>query len=248
MVSLVLIATHAWAAENHLTYETYAAGLNVLNIDATLDINPTDYRIQFTSRTAGAFSLVVSGQMQTTVTGKRTPSGVAPIRSYSQGQFRGSERRTLIDYVAGQPQVRVLEPAVDPDRDPVPEAMQRDTVDPESAIAALIYRINTSSKCEGSARVFDGRRLSEIRATTAGMELLTGDSKVQYSGPALRCDFEGRQLGGFLHDVSEAELKRIQRGSAWFAPLGAGGFSLPVRMQFSTRLFGAATMYLVKHD
>jgi hypothetical protein len=33
-------------------------------------------------------------------------------------------------------------------------------------------------------------------------------------------------------------------GSAWLAPVVAGGLRLPVRMAFETRWFGEATMYL----
>lgn len=235
-------------AENHLGYAAYAAGFNVLDIEATLDIAPTAYRIEFVSRTAGAFGLLVHGEIKTTVAGQHVQEGVAPVRSYSYGQFRGVARRTQIDYVAGQPQVRILEPATDPDRDPVPPPMWRDTIDPESAMAALIYRVNATGRCETFARIFDGRRLSEIHAVTAGIETLSADMDSAYVGPALRCDFQGQQLAGFMHDADEAELKRVQHGSAWFAPFSPGGQNLPVRIRFSTRFFGLATMYLVKHD
>lgn len=252
MASAALLIALAQAqpahAENHLSYATYAAGFNVLNIEATLDIAPRSYRIEFVSRTAGAFGILVHGEIKTTTAGLRTPEGVAPTRTYSYGNFRGIARRTQIDYVAGQPDLRILEPATDPDRDPVPPSMWRDTIDPESAMAALIYRVNATGRCETSTRIFDGRRLSEVRAVTAGTETLPPDSDSAYAGPALRCNFEGRQLAGFMHDVDEAELKRVQRGSAWFAPLTPGGQSLPVRIKFSTRFFGEATMYLTKRD
>ncbi len=235
-------------AETHLGYSAYAAGFNVLNIQAALDINPQTYRIEFTSRTAGAFSLLVSGEIKTTVAGWRTPEGVAPTRSYSYGTFRGNPRRVQIDYVGGQPDVRILEPASEADRDPVPAPLWRDTIDPESAMASLIYRVNSTGRCETAARTFDGRRLSEVHAVTAGMETLSAERDSAFAGAALRCDFEGRQIAGFLHDADDKELKRVQHGSAWFAQVTPGGLSLPVRIRFSTRFFGAATMYLMKHD
>ena len=248
VAAMGLLPIPAVAAETHLSFAAFAAGLNVLNVEATLELNPADYRIQFVTRTAGAFGLVVRGEMQTTVNGVTTARGVVPSRSYSYGTFRGVTRRTQIDYPGGQPQVRALEPLVDPDRDPVPVEMTRDTMDPESAMAGLMYRVNATGRCEGSARLFDGRRLSEVRAVTAGTETLPDSSDSAFTGPALRCDFEGRQLAGFMHDASEAELKRVQRGSAWFASLAPGRPAVPVRMQFTTRFFGAATMYLTKHD
>jgi len=237
--------TSSAQADTHLTFAAYAAGLNV---EAALDINPRSYRIEFVSRTAGAFGLLVHGEIRTAVAGLRTPDGVAPTRSYSYGTFRGSPRRTQIDYVAGQPDIRILEPATESDRDTVAPALWRDTIDPESAMAALIYRVNATGRCETTARTFDGRRLSDLRAVTAGTENLPVDSDAAYAGPALRCDFEGRQLAGFLHDADDAELKRVQHGSAWFASLVPGGQRVPVRITFSTRFFGSATMVLTKHD
>ena len=237
----------AWA-EAHLSYSAYSAGFNVLNIDASLDITPKTYRIEFTSRTAGAFSLLVSGEITTTVAGLRTLEGVAPTRSYSYGTFRGNPRRVQIDYVNGQPELRILEPASEANRDPVPSPLWRDTIDPESALASLIYRVNLTGRCETAVRTFDGRRLSEINAVTIGMEVLSPDRGSAFSGAALRCDFEGRQLAGFMHDADSAELKRVQHGSAWFAKVAPGGLSLPVRIGFSTRFFGTATMYLTKHE
>ena len=247
-VSVLGVEVPSARADTHLTYAAYAAGFNVLNIEAALDINPRSYRIEFVSRTAGAFDLLVHGEVKTTVAGLRTPDGVAPTRSYSYGTFRGTPRRIQIDYVAGQPNLRILEPATEPDRDPVAPALWRDTIDPESAMTALIYRVNATGRCETTARTSDGRRLSELRAVTAGTENLPPDSDSAYVGPALRCDFEGRQLAGFLHDADDAELKRVQHGFAWFAPLAPGGQSLPVRIKFSTRFFGSATMFLTKHD
>ena len=235
-------------AETHLSYEAYAAGLNVLNIDAALDVTQINYHVQVTTKTAGFFGLIVHGDLETTVAGLKTAAGVAPARTYAYGTFRGEPRRTQIDYVAGQPRIVILEPALDQERDPVPPEMQRDTIDTESAVVQLIYHVAATGRCESSARIFDGRRLSEVQAVTAGVENLAPEKGSAFSGPALRCNFEGRQLAGFVHDVDEATLKRVQHGSAWLAPLRPGAMPFPVKMQFNTRFFGDATMYLTKHD
>ena len=91
---------------------------------------------------------------------------------------------------------------------------------------------------------FDGRRLSSLEAHTVGEEVLPKTDRSSFEGPALRCDFEGRQLGGFVHDDDLNVLRRPQHGSAWFASLAPGAPPVPVRITFSTRILGAATMYL----
>ena len=93
-------------------------------------------------------------------------------------------------------------------------------------------------------RTYDGRRAVEIEAHTAGVELLETSSRSSFAGKTLRCDFSGRMLSGFkFGDDREHDSKPMQ-GSAWLAPVVAGGPPLPVRMTFETRWFGDAIMYL----
>ena len=80
---------------------------------------------------------------------------------------------------------------------------------------------------------------------TAGTDFLAPSGMTSFSGNALHCDFEGRQLGGFMLDEDRERLQRPQRGSAWFAAIAPGEQKIPVRISFHTRWFGDATMYLV---
>ena len=75
--------------------------------------------------------------------------------------------------------------------------------------------------------------------------LLEATGRSSFAGPALRCDFTGRMLAGFLLGDDRERDRRPVRGSAWLAPVTSGGPRLPVRMTFETRWFGEATMYLV---
>jgi hypothetical protein len=93
-------------------------------------------------------------------------------------------------------------------------------------------------------RVFDGRRLSVIIVHTAGMQTLAATGRSSWQGPALRCDFEGRQLGGFARDRPREQEARPRKGTAWLARLTPDGPPLPVRVAFENRWVGTATMYL----
>ena len=50
---------------------------------------------------------------------------VAPHRYAVDGAWRGMKRRTLMDYVSGQPSILRLEPPNDAEREPVPAAFVR---------------------------------------------------------------------------------------------------------------------------
>ncbi len=235
-------AAHAQPVNAH--YTAYSTGLNVLRLDAEIAVSPRDYRVHLTYRTAGAVGVVIRAEQDTVVEGVFVGDRPAPRRFYSAGHLRGRPRVTQIDYPKGQPEVRTLTPPNEEEREPVPAAEQAGTIESVSAMAQLVRQVNATGRCEGHSRTYDGRRLAELSARTAGREVLEATSRSSFAGPALRCDFEGRQLAGFRLDADRAAAQRPRRGSAWFAAAQPGGSMIPVRIQFETDLIGSLTMYL----
>ena len=225
-------------------YAAYAAGLNVLNMEVRLDLSPVSYRLQLEYRTAGTFGLFVHSQQNTVVQGGFTTGRATPRRFVSSGLLRGAPRVTEIDYPDGQPTVRQLVPPNEQEREAVSPAEQRGTIDTLSAVAQLVEEVTQTGRCDGTVRTFDGRRLAQLRAWTVGTEVIPPSSLSTFTGSAVHCDFEGRQLGGFKLDEDRARLEQPQRGSAWFAAVTPNGPVLPVRISFRTRWFGDAIMYL----
>jgi hypothetical protein len=230
----------------HLSFSAYAAGLNVLDMQSTLELNDRSYRVEVDYRTTGVFGVVVHSEMQSIVAGLWEPGGVGPTRFYAYGTLRGVPRRTQIDYRDGQPVVKILEPAASGEREPVPPELEHNTVDTLSAMALLVHEVAETGHCNGHVTTFDGRRVSVISVHDAGEVTLAEDGASAYHGPAHRCDFEGKQVAGFVHDVERAELERPQHGSAWLAPVAPGTMPVPVRISFHTRYFGDATAYLTR--
>ena len=158
--------------------------------------------------------------------------------------MRGRPLVTQIDYPGGNPRVVQLAPPVEDDRESVPASLQPGTIDSLSAMAELVASVARTGRCDGAQRTFDGRRLSELSARTVGEESLAPTGRSTFSGRALRCDLEGRQIAGFAKDADPAAARPLH-GSAWFASLAPGTPAVPVRISFETRFFGAATAYLV---
>ena len=234
----------AQVAQVQLSYDTYAAGIEVMQMRAQFGLGPWNYRVDLDYHTTGLVGVFYRGQQINRVHGvwhNETPS---PLEFFGEGVWRGRERRTLIDYEHDLPLVKELEPPQESEREPVPQDLQRHTVDTLSALMQLLRRVEQDHRCETEVHTYDGRRLLDVVASTAGQERLDPTGRSSFSGSALRCDFEGRELAGFLLGEDDPEHRRPLHGSAWLAPLLPNGPPLPVRIAFQTRWFGMATMYL----
>jgi hypothetical protein len=244
---LCLLATPATAqqvAQVRLSYDTYAAGLEVMQMHAFLGIGPWNYRINVNYHTTGLVGLLYRGHQTNTVRGQWNEMHAEPLQFLGEGAWRGTQRRTLIDYDHGLPQIRDLQPPQQTEREPVPAELQRNTVDTLSALAQLIRTVEQGRSCETAVHTYDGRRVLDIVAHTGGAETLAPSRGSIFSGTTLRCDFEGRELAGFLLGEDTPEHRQPLHGSAWLAPMLPGTPPLPVRIAFETRWFGWATMYL----
>lgn len=242
--TLLVTAAAAQAPPKHLTYSGYAHGFNVVDLTASLAVAPKAYRIEVGYSLVGVLGAVLHGDGKTVVNGRFEGLRAEPNDLFSTGHFRGDPRVTQMVWRGGTPVTLQLVPPVADERDPVPSADQADTIDTLSAMVALIHQVEQTGKCEGSDRTFDGRRLSQIAARTAGEEELEPTGRSMFHGKALRCNFEGRQLAGFRHDTDPEEQRREQTGAAWFARLVPGDLPVPVRIVFNTPQFGDTTMYL----
>lgn len=234
----------ATSANARLDYSAYVAGLNIINLQAGLDLTPAHYTLAMHHVTAGAFGVLFSGDVRSKSEGVWQGNAPMPRRFVSAGIWRGEDHRTDIEYSNGNPQIRALVPSEVEARDPVPEAMRRATVDSLSAVAMLIHSVATTGGCDGRVTTFDGRRVVTSTARTIGQEVLPLDSRSSFSGSTLRCDFDGQEIAGFPRDVDPVAARRIQHAAVWFAAVLPNQPPLPVLMQFETRFLGHVTLYL----
>jgi hypothetical protein len=228
----------------HASYDTYAAGIHVAKVETGLSFGPWTYQINLGYRTTGLAGFFVRGHQYDLVNGSWHGLRATPSRFLGEGTWRGIDRQAEIEYQDGRPIIRQLMPPNDLEREPVPDGLRANTVDTLSALAELIRVVDSTGRCEAAARTFDGRRTVQVEAKTAGDETLEPTNLSSFAGRALRCDFSGRMLAGFLFGEDRTREGRPMHGSAWLAPITGGGPRLPVRMTFETKWFGDATMYL----
>jgi hypothetical protein len=244
LTSAVAVPAEPAGVRIRLSYEIYAVGLHVMHLQATADMAADGYHVELSFRSAGLYGAFVRAESHASVAGVWRGDRPVPGRYDNYGIWHGTAYRTVIDFNGDVPDVRLLVPNQDERREPVPADLQRGTIDPLSAMARLLRKVTGSSHCDIESKTFDGLRLSGIAARTVGVETLPVESRSNFTGTALRCDFEGREFAGFKRDESADERVWPLRGSAWFASLVPGGPPVPVRMSFDTRYLGWVTVYL----
>jgi hypothetical protein len=232
----------------HVNYQTYAAGLHVAEVDARFSFGPQTYQMNLGYHTTGMVGFFFGGHQLDQVNGAWLDNRAVPSAFVGQGHWRGIDRLAEIDYRQSKPIVRRLIPPNTDEREVVPESLQDNAIDTLSALADLIHVVADTGRCETTVRTYDGRRALEIEAHTAGEEMLEANARSSFAGEALRCNFSGRMLAGFKFGDDRQRDSKPMHGSAWLAPVVAGGPWLPVRMAFETRWFGDAIMYLTSAE
>jgi hypothetical protein len=227
-------------------YDVYAAGIELGSAEVTLALGANGYQVEIRYRTAGVVGALFPGRQHSSVTGAWNQSRPMPHHYHSAGQWRGKDYLAVIDYDQERPAVRALLPSLDEEREPVPDTLRHGAIDTLSALAELMRLVDQDNRCDGAARLFDGRRASAVQVRSAGQEVVPVTTRSPYAGMSLRCDFEARVLAGFRRGDDAAARRRPFVGSAWFARPLAEAPPVPTRINFETRLLGTARLYLTR--
>lgn len=233
-------ATGSYAVQ----YDGYSHGLIALKLSASVTLTPTGYSGRLAFHTAGLIGFVSHVETDSTVTGRFEGDRAVPLSFASTGILHGINRLVSMHWQNAAPVVDQIAPPVEQERTPVPEAMRPGSIDALSAMAQLLRQAGTRGSCDGTAKTFEGRRLTELAAQTGGRETPPRSVKSPFDAPAVRCDFTGEELAGFLLREPEADQRKPRKGVAWLADLVPGAPPVPERVMFDHKLLGQVTLYL----
>ena len=228
-----------------LTYRLYVFGVAVAEAAMTVDITPTGYRMALAYRTTGLGSLMSGDHLEENTGGAFAGDIPVPQEFLSNIRLKGHDRVTDMVYRAGLPSLAAIDPPNEAEREIVPPALTAHTIDPLSAIVAMLRRASHTGNCDLSLRTYDGRRLESFVARTGTEEELPTSVHTDYAGHGLRCDYASHVLAGFKNGDGRDEDARDRTGTFWLAPLIPGFPRLPVRAEVDTRFLGRAEMYLI---
>lgn len=218
-----------------LTYDAHIGGVRVLSIAALARFAGGGYDLEVASRTVGVVGWVGDWRGNSFTKGTVGEAGLRPVSHRADSVWRGETRFVELTYAADRGVAVSAEPPPDKDdRDPVPEALTRNTVDTLTAIMGLVRSFGADGKCAGAYPAFDGRRRYDIRIEDAGAAVLEPTSYSVYAGPARKCQVTTKRVAGYWkgrgNDAAE------QQGFVWMAPAKPGQLPVPVRAEAETAL------------
>ena len=226
-----------------LSYELHAGGLHAFSIDTEVTLAPERYALDLELRTDGWLSWILDWSLSSRAAGRADDAGLRPERFRTESRWRGKPRWVELRYDGGPaPRVEVEPPQEEDDRDPVPEALRADTLDPLTAGLALVHALMTGGRCEGEAAVFDGRRRFDAQAEDAGSAEVPVSDLAPYGGEAVACRLNVVPVTGFWRD--ERNNTDPQELLVYLRPVIEGQPPVPVRVEAETR-FGAVRVHLV---
>ncbi|HEY0837043.1 MAG TPA: DUF3108 domain-containing protein [Azospirillum sp.] len=246
---LLAVALPAGAERLRLDYRVHVGGVTVMEAQATLALTGDRYAIEMQGATQGLLGRVVSWSTQSSVTGTLAPGGPSPSRYQVVSSWRGEPRDVRMEF-DGQGGVAV---AADPPpqaegREPVPEPMRRDSVDPLSAHLGVLLAAGRGEGCARTVPVYDGRRRYDLTFSDAGPEALAASRYSVFAGTARHCRVQSRTLAGRKLSEGTAFWQRGNEDDrppldVWIAPLRAGGPTVPVRLETDSS-FGGVLVHL----
>lgn len=238
------------AARIKLTYQAYAGPFYVLSADAELVLEDGRYRVATVSRTEGFANWFFSWNSRVVSEGARSGADLRPARHKVQSRWKGKDRRVHLRYDGARPVIETLHPEPDGSkRDPVPETMIGDTVDPLTMTAHLMVRMANGGECRGDYRVFDGRRRYDLTISERGGAELEAPGSSVFRGTARSCALAMDRIAGFRKpdDDEDTNKARLKEPLLWMGRPMETAPPVPVRFEAESS-FGRFRLHLTRFE
>ena len=237
IAAAAVAAAPAAAADSTLVRLGYAGFLGpaqVIDASIGLEMPPGTlksggYRMALDVTMSGALASAVPFAMTAESIGQAGDTGVKPSRFHSLIRIYEKTQATSLVY-GGDGAVEI---SADPPTVEAREARERGlaagTLDPLSAVVALVDQVVRTGECRGRVPVFDGARRYDLEASPAGTARVEKIGFSIYEGPATECAVTPILIDGFRQRDVDAGFYP-KSASVWIAPVIAGEPPVPVRV------------------
>ena len=232
---LMLLPMVSWADSPSLprsvklAYDAYAGSFYVMSAEVEMELKDGQYSIATNSKTEGFAAWMFSWTSHVKTEGRREEAVLTPIHHRVESHWNDRNQVVQLRYEDKNPIVAQLEPPSDSARrDPVPEKLRGNTVDPLTMTANLVLGMASGGGCEGNFRVFDGRRRYDMNIFHGVTDELQEHSSALYSGEAQTCAIELKRIAGFWKKSTKAGTPLLAP-TLWMASPLEGAPAVPVK-------------------
>ncbi len=235
----------ASATTTDLRYQVAWGHLTVAEADVSVKEALDRYLVSSAGQTTGAIGLLFDWRGSARTEGLLDTGERRPLLHRHLGNFNGERRETQVRWQeASRPRTEVSPPPDLEEVTPVAEETVVGTADPFTALLHVIDGLRRTGRCEGEAKVWDGRRRYDLKVNHGGTVALQADRPWSYAGPAVICLLDYTRIGGFRRErPSWSTEKEDSRRAVFVAEITEGNW-IPVRAEIET-LLGRVTARLI---
>mgnify|MGYP001220794053 CR=1 FL=1 len=237
-------ATRYFSAE----YRLYVSGLLIGQANVRLAISPDNYLLSAHIRPAGFGRIAGQSHVVSTTRGTRRNGTLVPQRLDLSWTSEDTIKSSYMDYIDGAPHKFVsgyTQPEEFQSKNPIAiQAVGVGSVDPFLGLLSPLNGRPLRAACDGSKRIFDGRRLARLTAQDARF-VPPFEHDFPHRRPAVQCTIVWQPVAGY----SEGSLERAAEFppvSAHFGQIGDIGFAAPLDMRGKSR-YGRVTVYATRY-
>jgi len=180
-----------------IVFDITLKGLRAGRLSINGAISGKGYEASGTLQSAGLLSMMRKIRYDAAVAGSVSGQRFTPAGYTEKADTPNRQSESVMEYRAGVPQVKVYSPPRPPREAEVNPATQGGTVDPLTALYAVLRDVTPDEACQFASYMFDGKRRSQV--------VLTAPEK---NGAGVVCLGEYRRLEGFS-DREMADKERF---------------------------------------
>ena len=250
IIAIYLLSHGAMAAETkrHFSaeYRLYISGLLIGKADVHLSTSPHDYVLSAHMRPAGFGRIAGQSHVVSTTSGALQDGAFVPQRLDLSWNRDEVVKSSHMDYRDGAPLAFTSgyeQPEAFRSQNPITlEEVGPGSVDPFLGLLSSLNGKPLRAACEGTKRIFDGRRLATLTAQDAEF-IPPFEHDFPQRRPAVKCNVLWQPVAGY----SKASLERASEFppvQAHFGQIADTGFAAPLDMRGRSR-YGRVTAYAV---
>lgn len=240
-----------------MVYEVYAGGIHGLQATVDIETNSKKYDVLISAKTRGLLGKMApwSGTFETH--GRVKNGKLLPRQHKSVGTWKREveTKDYSFDNKGRFTKITIDEHDKAPHTPAIEAEITQGATDALTA-ALLVFKNynNTGGKCEGTSKVFDGKRsYDQVFAHQQAVQLKSSRYNI-YEGAAAECTLEVVPLKGKWHSkprgwasIQEQGRQRGALPTIWLASIEEGAPAVPVKIRVKTD-YGTLFMHLAEYN